>query len=92
MGSRLNGRGYMGNNNNNNNNNDVVGREKAWVSSFQSEEAQRLAKYERLRDLDLVILDNSVRESTVGQLRGHTAEDKFMIYEEAAKCGFKVTP
>ena len=74
----------------NNNNNDVAEREKAWVSAFQTEEAQRSAKYERLRDLDLVILDNSVRESTVGQLKGHTAEDKFKIYEEAAKCGFTV--
>jgi len=43
----------------------------------------------RLRDLDLVVLDNSVRESTVGQLRGHTPEDKFKIFEEAERCGFK---
>ena len=43
------------------------------------------------QNLDLVILDNSVRESTVGQLKGHTAEDKFKIYEEARKCGFKVS-
>ena len=49
-----------------------------------------MKKYERLKELDLVIMDNSVRESTVGQLRGHTAEDKFKIYEEARKCGFKV--
>ena len=49
-----------------------------------------MKKYERLKELDLVIMDNSVRESTVGQLRGHTAEDKLKIYQEARKCGFTV--
>ena len=39
-------------------------------------------KMDRLRDLDLFVLDNSIRETTVGQLRGHTLEDKFAIYEE----------
>jgi hypothetical protein len=43
----------------------------------------------RLRDLDCFILDNSLRESTVGQLRGHTLENKFQIYEQVKKCGFK---
>jgi len=60
-----------------------------WVDSFRTEEARRLEKYERLKDLDLMIIDNSVRESTVGQLKGHTAQDKFEIFEEATKCGFK---
>ena len=39
-------------------------------------------KMSRLRDLDLFVLDNSIRETTVGQLRGHTLEDKWAIYEE----------
>ena len=39
------------------------------------------AKYRKLKDLDLFILDNSIRESTVGQ--------KWKIYEEVKKCGFK---
>ncbi|KAL9952350.1 hypothetical protein ACROYT_G039593 [Oculina patagonica] len=34
-------------------------------------------------------MDNSIRESTVGQLRGHTLENKWKIYNEAKKCGFK---
>jgi len=28
------------------------------------------------------VLDNSLRESTVGQLRGHTIENKWAIYNE----------
>ena len=42
-----------------------------------------------LRELDCFVLDNSLRESTVGQLRGHTLENKTKIYEEVKKCGFE---
>ena len=31
---------------------------------------------------EIFVLDNSLRESTVGQLRGHTIENKWKIYEE----------
>ncbi|CAB4021327.1 PREDICTED: uncharacterized protein LOC107355583 isoform X2, partial [Paramuricea clavata] len=37
----------------------------------------------------LFVLDNSLRESTVGQLRGHTIENKWKIYEEIKKVGFQ---
>ena len=40
-----------------------------------------------LVDLDVFVLDNSIRESTVGQLRGHTVENKFRIFDEVKKCG-----
>ena len=42
-----------------------------------------------LKNLDPFVLDNSLRESTVGQLRGHTLENKWGILEEIKKCGFK---
>ena len=64
--------------------------EQSWIKDHEEEQAARLKKYARLKDLDLVVMDNIVRESTVGQLRGHTAEDHLKIYEEAKKCGFKV--
>ena len=51
--------------------------------------AQEKNKRARLKDLDLIVLDNSIRESTVGQLRGHTLENKWKIYNEVQKCGFK---
>ena len=35
-----------------------------------------------LKNLDLFVLDNSLRETTVGQLRGHTIENKWQIYNE----------
>ena len=41
-------------------------------------------KDEILRKKELFILDNSLRESTVGQLRGHTIENKWKIYEEVS--------
>ena len=46
-------------------------------------------KRQALKELDLVVLDNSIRESTVGQLRGHTLENKWKIYDEVKTCGFK---
>ena len=48
-----------------------------------------LTKRQILKDLDLFVLDNSIRESTVGQLRGHTLENKWKIYDEVKRCGFK---
>ena len=37
-----------------------------------------------LKNLDLFVLDNSLRETTVGQLRGHTIENKWQIYNEVS--------
>ena len=44
-------------------------------------------KRDRLGDLDFFILDNSIRESTVGQLRGHTIENKKAIFKQVKRCG-----
>ena len=41
---------------------------------------QEAVKSENLCNLDCFILDNSIRESTVGQLRGHTLENKWKVY------------
>ena len=43
-------------------------------------------KRDRLRELDFFILDNSIRESTVGQLRGHTLENKKAIFKQIKEC------
>ena len=55
------------------------------------EETLKKAKAERnvLKYIDCFVLDNSLRESTVGQLRGHTLENKIAIFDEVKKCGFK---
>ena len=42
-----------------------------------------------MKNLDLFVLDNSLRETTVGQLRGHTIENKWAIYNEVKRVGFK---
>jgi len=42
-----------------------------------------------LKNLDLFVLDNSLRETTVGQLRGHTIDNKWQIYNQVKKVGFK---
>lgn len=42
-----------------------------------------------LRNMEMFVLDNSLRESTVGQLRGHTIENKWKIYEQIKKIGFQ---
>ena len=35
-----------------------------------------------LKNVDLFVLDNSLRETTVGQLRGHTIDNKWQIYNQ----------
>lgn len=54
------------------------------LKSAQSQPSERTV----LKDLDLFVLDNSLRESTVGQIRGHTLDDKLKIFEEVKRCGF----
>ena len=49
----------------------------------------RAEKMGRLKNLDLFILDNSIRESTVGQLRSHTIENKKAIFAEVKRCGLE---
>ncbi|KAH3808330.1 uncharacterized protein LOC127835645 [Dreissena polymorpha] len=56
---------------------------------YEKDVSKELFKYECLKDLDLFVLDNSIRESTVGQLRGHTIENKWEIFNEVTKCGFR---
>ena len=40
-----------------------------------------------LKTMELFVLDNSLRESTVGQLRGHTIENKWKIYDQVSLLG-----
>ena len=53
-----------------------------------SELGKSASKRERLRNLDLFVLDNSLRESTVGQIRAHTLENKWAILKEVKRCGY----
>jgi hypothetical protein len=48
--------------------------------------SSELEKRKKLKHSELFVLDNSLRESTVGQLRGHTLENKWKIYDEVSKC------
>ena len=52
-------------------------------------EEVRVKKRERLQTMDFFVLDNSIRESTVGQLRSHTIENKKKIFQQVKKCGIK---
>lgn len=48
-----------------------------------------MKKRERLSKLDFFCLDNSIRESTVGQIRSHTLQNKIDILRHVKKCGIK---
>ena len=61
------------------------------ADGYKKHIAGEMKGYETLRNLDLVVVDNSLRESTVAQLRGHTLQNKWKIYEEVKKCGFNYT-
>jgi len=47
------------------------------------------AKRARLRDMKVFVLDNSLRESTVAQVAGHTLNNKTEILEQIKLCGLK---
>ena len=59
------------------------------ISHLNTAIAEITRKRQVLKDLDCFVLDNSIRESTVGQLRGHTLENKWKIYNEVKRCGMK---
>ena len=59
------------------------------ISFMQTAVAAEIEKRNPLRNLDCFILDNSLRESTVGQLRGHTLENKWKIFDAIKRCGMK---
>ena len=44
--------------------------------------SEQREKKKKLKQMELFVLDNSLRESTVGQLRGHTIDNKWKIYEQ----------
>lgn len=44
-------------------------------------------KLERLQNVKLFVLDNSVRETTVAQMRGHTVADKYQILDLVCEAG-----
>lgn len=46
-------------------------------------------KRKKLRNVKFFVLDNSLRESTVGQVVGHSLHDKFTVLEAADSVGFK---
>ena len=46
------------------------------------------AKRAYLRDMKVFVLDNSLRESTVAQPKGHTLDDKAKILEQIKSVGF----
>jgi hypothetical protein len=56
----------------------------AWASAAPTNSSKR----DVLSNLKLFVLDNSIRESTVGQTRGHTPGDKVEISKWASRCGF----
>ena len=54
------------------------------IARMNEKLSTEVRKRQKLRNSKLFVLDNSLRESTVGQLRGHTLENKWKIYEEVS--------
>ncbi|GBG33169.1 Hypothetical Protein FCC1311_093932 [Hondaea fermentalgiana] len=51
--------------------------------------ADAKAKLERLRTIDPFVLDNSMRETTVAQVKGHSLQDKLEILKHVRKTGLE---
>ena len=67
--------------------------EKNVGEKFKRDVQKKLQKFQkssdRLKDMELFVLDNSLRETTVASIQAHTLENKYAIYEEIKKVGFK---
>ena len=57
----------------------------AQITRMNEDFREQNEKLTQLKELDLFALDNSLRESTMGQLRGHTIENKWKIYNEVSQ-------
>ena len=53
------------------------------------EDSRRVPRLERLKSLRPIVLDNSLRETSVAQVRGHTIEDKDAILEAIMRTGME---
>ncbi|KAL5271381.1 hypothetical protein ACHWQZ_G001877 [Mnemiopsis leidyi] len=60
-----------------------------FIAEVEAFESLGNEKKDHLRELDLLVLDTSIRETTVGSIRGHTLDNKREIFKEIKKCGFK---
>ena len=52
------------------------------IKRMRGDISEQGEKKKKLKQMELFVLDNSLRESTVGQLRGHTIDNKWKIYEQ----------
>ena len=52
------------------------------VANMKMRLSSEVEKRKKLKQSELFVLDNSLRETTVGQLRGHTVDNKWKIYQE----------
>lgn len=66
---------------------DSSSSENIFVADIKNQLASSEKKVQRLKEMDLFILDNSMRETTVASLRAHTLDNKRAIHEEVLKAG-----
>lgn len=59
------------------------------ISLSSSENIDSKEKIDRLKNLRPFVLDNSIRESTVAQVRGHIKSDKYAIFNAVKATGIK---
>ena len=54
------------------------------LNDLQARLSRHNAEKKTLRKLDIFVLDNSLRETSIGTFRGHTLENKWSIYNEVS--------
>ena len=52
----------------------------AQINRMNEDFREQSEQLKQLKELDHFVLDNSLRESTVGQIPGHTVENNWKIY------------
>ena len=60
-----------------------------FLSEVQDLVDERNRKLDVLKNMEILVIDNSLRETTVASIKAHTVESKRAIFEEVKKFGFK---
>jgi len=69
--------------------NECLSVEDRFVNDIKRYMSYNDKKLQRLKEMELFIVDNSMRETTVASLKAHTIENKRAIYKEIKKAGMK---
>ena len=60
------------------------------INRMNEDVREQNEKLKQLKELDLFVLENSFRESTLGQIHSYSVENRWKIYNEVSQSYLKI--